>query len=221
MIYLLQFTINVPKSHRQPQCTLQLVYADRVLFVWVDLHVSLCGLQHTKWASNSSCLSTLILNTSIFIQPHKQKSTNGVRSGYSNSSISVLDTCSYKLFFSQWLIQSSPKMLTHPPESPCIIIYSVSTNTAVSTTDTVLVTRQSTTQSHIWEDSVSTNTAVSTTDTVLVTRQSADLQFQKQKSLYGYLERYGVRDVTVVCKTSWERFCTLVSPLRHNDLHHR
>jgi hypothetical protein len=46
MTNLLQFTINVRKSHRQPQCTLQLVYEDRVLFVWVDLRVSLCGQQH-------------------------------------------------------------------------------------------------------------------------------------------------------------------------------
>jgi hypothetical protein len=48
MTNLLQFKINVPKSHRQPQCTLQLVCEDRVLFVSVDLHVSLCGQQHAK-----------------------------------------------------------------------------------------------------------------------------------------------------------------------------
>jgi hypothetical protein len=45
---LLQFTINVPKSHRQPQRTLQLVCEDRVLFVSVDLHVSLRCQQHAK-----------------------------------------------------------------------------------------------------------------------------------------------------------------------------
>ena len=48
MTYLLQFTINIRKSHRQPQRTLQLVCEDRVLFVCVDFHVSLCGLQHPK-----------------------------------------------------------------------------------------------------------------------------------------------------------------------------
>ena len=37
-----------PKPHRQPQFTLQLVCEDRVLFVSVDLHVSLCSQQHPK-----------------------------------------------------------------------------------------------------------------------------------------------------------------------------
>jgi len=46
MTNLLQITINVHKSHRPPQCTLQLVCEDRVLFVSVDLHVYLCGQQH-------------------------------------------------------------------------------------------------------------------------------------------------------------------------------
>ena len=38
---LLQFTINGRKSHHQTQRTLQLASESRVLFVWVDLHVSL------------------------------------------------------------------------------------------------------------------------------------------------------------------------------------
>ena len=46
MTYLLRFTINVLKSRRQLQCTLQLLCEDRVLFFWVDLHVSLCWQQH-------------------------------------------------------------------------------------------------------------------------------------------------------------------------------
>jgi hypothetical protein len=33
---------------------------------------------------------------------------------------SELGTCSYELLFSQWLILSPPKILTFPPESPCI-----------------------------------------------------------------------------------------------------
>jgi hypothetical protein len=45
---LLQFTINVRKSHRQPQCTLQLVCEDCVLFVWIDFHGSLCWQRHPK-----------------------------------------------------------------------------------------------------------------------------------------------------------------------------
>ena len=46
MTNLLQFTMTVRKSHRQPQRTLQLVCEGRVLFVWADLHVPLCGQQH-------------------------------------------------------------------------------------------------------------------------------------------------------------------------------
>jgi len=33
MKILLQFAINIQKSHRQPQCTLHLVREDRALFV--------------------------------------------------------------------------------------------------------------------------------------------------------------------------------------------
>jgi len=41
--------INIRKSHSQlQQCTLQFVCEDRVLFVRVDLHVSLCGQQEPK-----------------------------------------------------------------------------------------------------------------------------------------------------------------------------
>ena len=39
MTNLLQFTINIRKSHRPPQRTLQIKCEDRVLFVWVDLRV--------------------------------------------------------------------------------------------------------------------------------------------------------------------------------------
>jgi hypothetical protein len=43
---LLQFTTNVWKSHCQAQCTLHVMYRDCMLFVWVDIHVSLCRQQH-------------------------------------------------------------------------------------------------------------------------------------------------------------------------------
>jgi len=45
----LHSTINVHKYHSLPQRTLQLVYEDRVFFVWVDLHVSVCGQQHPNF----------------------------------------------------------------------------------------------------------------------------------------------------------------------------
>ena len=46
MSHLLQFTMNVRKSHRQPQYTLLLACKDGGLIIWVDLHLSLCGQQH-------------------------------------------------------------------------------------------------------------------------------------------------------------------------------
>ena len=49
MTNLLQFTMNVRKSHRQPQRILQLMCEGRVLSVWVDLHVSLCEQQHQNY----------------------------------------------------------------------------------------------------------------------------------------------------------------------------
>jgi len=48
MKIMLQLTINGLQSHRQPQSTLRIVCEDGVLFVWVDLHVSLFGQQHAK-----------------------------------------------------------------------------------------------------------------------------------------------------------------------------
>jgi hypothetical protein len=45
---ILQFTINVRKSHGQSQRTLQLVCENRMLFVRVDLHMSLCRQQNPK-----------------------------------------------------------------------------------------------------------------------------------------------------------------------------
>jgi hypothetical protein len=45
---LIQFTINVSKSHCLPQCSLQLVCEDRAFSVGVDLHVSARRQQHQK-----------------------------------------------------------------------------------------------------------------------------------------------------------------------------
>ena len=45
---VLQFTTDIRKSYSQPQRTVHFVCEDRVLFVTVDLHVSLCKQQHPK-----------------------------------------------------------------------------------------------------------------------------------------------------------------------------
>ena len=46
---LLHLTINVRNSHRQPQCTLRLVFENRVLFVFI--FTFLCGGSSIKNAS--------------------------------------------------------------------------------------------------------------------------------------------------------------------------
>jgi hypothetical protein len=48
MTDLLEFTTDIRKSQREIQCTLKLLCKDHVLFVWADLHVSLCEQQHPK-----------------------------------------------------------------------------------------------------------------------------------------------------------------------------
>jgi hypothetical protein len=131
MTDLLQFTINVRKSHRQPQCTLQLVCEDCVLFVWVDLHVSLCGQQHPSWERATRPVIHLSIPNFALHRLHKQKS-NGVRSVGSNSCISVtIQNWTYVhmhfFFRSQWPILSPRKILTFAPDSLCmrIVIYFV------------------------------------------------------------------------------------------------
>jgi len=61
----------------------------------------------------------LPLQTSLFIQPHKQD-CNGLRSGDSNTSIAIIIQ-NLTNFFSQWPTLSPPTTLTFPPESPCIL----------------------------------------------------------------------------------------------------
>ena len=89
MTKLLQFTRNIRKSHRQPQCILQLVCDDGGFFVSVDLHVSLCWQQHAKCEPAIRLVyPTFLLHTSLFIQPHKQK-CDGFMFAVSSSCISL------------------------------------------------------------------------------------------------------------------------------------
>jgi hypothetical protein len=75
MTILLQFTVNVRKSHRQPQYTVELVSDDRVLFVGVDLaRFSMRAASSKMRPSNFYRASTFLLWTSPCVQPHKQKS---------------------------------------------------------------------------------------------------------------------------------------------------
>ena len=123
---LSQFTINFRKSHRQPQRTFQLVCEYRVLFVSVDIHVCLCWPAASKVrASNSSAVSTFHLQTSLFIQLHKQKSRIISSTDYNElhlGDLSELDTYSSCFFFLTMTDStiSHPGILTFPLESPCI-----------------------------------------------------------------------------------------------------
>jgi len=87
IINLLRFIINVPKCHRHPQWTLELLYEDRVLMesAFTFLYA---GSSIQTADEHLSSLSSLLSYTSLFIQPHKQK-CNGVESGYSSSCKSV------------------------------------------------------------------------------------------------------------------------------------
>ena len=121
MTKVLQFKINVLKSHRQRQRTLKLVCEDRVLFVWVGLQESSCGQQHPNGERAIRLVyPPLFCKPSLFIQTHKQRS-NKDRFGDSNSLISVtLPNQAYvhtNLFFQRWSI-TPPKcwsfLLNHP-----------------------------------------------------------------------------------------------------------
>jgi len=76
----LQFGTNVMKSHRQPEWTLRVEWEDRMLYAWVDLHVSVCGQQHPKCERAIRLMYPPFFFKLRFIQTHTQKS-NGVRSG--------------------------------------------------------------------------------------------------------------------------------------------
>jgi hypothetical protein len=91
---LLQFTRNVYKSHRQPQCTLQLVCEDRVLVIWVDIHVSRCRQAESKmWARNlfHVLIHLCFVNFALNAMPRKPWLTGieGQCMPLSNTTISV------------------------------------------------------------------------------------------------------------------------------------
>jgi len=121
---LLQFTLNVLKFHRQPQCTLQLVGEDHLLFVWIKLHVTLCRQQDPNCELQFASCSQYLLPFSFFTETHKEK-FNGFRSVDTNNCISVTiqnETLIHVNLFLQWPIMSPPKVPTLPPASLNIYI---------------------------------------------------------------------------------------------------
>jgi hypothetical protein len=84
---LLQFIINVSKSHSQLRCMSPLAWEVRVLFVWVD-HVFYSGSSIQNASEHFVSWTQLSFLTAFFIQPLK-RNCNRVRSEYLNNSISV------------------------------------------------------------------------------------------------------------------------------------
>jgi len=95
MTDLLEFTINIRKSHRQLQCTLQIMYEDRVLRV-------LYADSRTQNASQHfvSCIHLTFLNFASHTIPQRNTERIYVRifKYLCLHNYSELDTCSYKFF---------------------------------------------------------------------------------------------------------------------------
>jgi hypothetical protein len=118
---LLRFTRNVPKPHCQRQCTLKLFSENRVLFVWVDLHVSLRRQWHMQFVSYSFFLIRSSFNLTNIPNASEKRGRRTVRSRFKTFYLgnhSEVDTYSYELFFSQLLMVYLPKywlfILHHP-----------------------------------------------------------------------------------------------------------
>ena len=91
MANLLQLKINVVISHLEPYCTYNwcaktACCSSGLIFTFLYIHNSI----QTASEQFISCIH-LSLYTSLFIQPHKQKS-DGVTSGDSNSSVPIKKT---------------------------------------------------------------------------------------------------------------------------------
>ena len=113
---------------------------DHVLFVWLDLYVSLCGQQHSKCK-----LAVCLVHPSLFCKlcplsnPTNSATVCARFKQLYLSNHSEVETCSNELFFfSQCPILLPPKMLTFPPELPCVTLHSVSIQNAfISVTPTM------------------------------------------------------------------------------------
>lgn len=118
---LLQFTTDVQKSHCQLQCTLQLIFENRVLFIKSSCLCFFMRTATSKMQLSSSCAFTFLL---LFIQPNSKnlmlqgRGMDEECTPDSNSSKRI--TIQNYTFFSQKLILLPSKILTFLPESPCI-----------------------------------------------------------------------------------------------------
>ena len=123
MTNLLQFGTNVRKSQHQPECTLRVKWEDRVLYsyIWVDLHVSVCGQQHPKYEWAIRLVFTPFFLKLRFFQT-RDKNLMELDLEIQFISVTVQNQAHYhmNLFFSEWPLLSSSKTLTFLPESPSV-----------------------------------------------------------------------------------------------------
>ena len=122
MINILHYKINVRKSLRHPQCTLQLLCEDRVLLesAFAFLYVG-SSIQN----ANEQFVSCIHLSVANFA-PQPTTKTKIKRSFvwvfkqlYLGNN-SECDVCSYELVFSESPVLSPHKIFTFLPESHCV-----------------------------------------------------------------------------------------------------
>jgi hypothetical protein len=121
MTNLLQFTINVRKSHRQPQCTLQLCvqippFFSNLIFTfrYADSSIQYTSVQFV------SCIHHSSVNFALHPTPPKKQKSNRVRSWRFKQlylgNHSEFDTC-LNNFFSQQPTLSPPQNIDISPKS--------------------------------------------------------------------------------------------------------
>jgi hypothetical protein len=117
---LLQITVHFRKSHRQPQCNLQLACAHRFLFMWVDLYVSkeMGSDIQNKSEKFFSCIHVSLVNLILYLTPQPKIEWSYVcrfKQLYLGHH-SELNICRIWTFSSP----SSPIIVAFPPQSPCV-----------------------------------------------------------------------------------------------------
>lgn len=129
MTNFLKFATNARKS-RWSQRALQFVWEYRTSFIWVDLHLSLCGQLYPKCEKTVRLLYPHCVNFAHRSTPtnvnlmHQRRGMKEQGTPDSNGSVSAtIHNKAHIHSFSQWPISLSPTILTFSPKSPCIVLW--------------------------------------------------------------------------------------------------
>ena len=123
---LLKLTRNVPKSYHQPQCTLKFFSENRVFFVCFEHRASLRRQRHVQFVS---CIQFFLIRSSFnptnIFNAYEKGGGDGDEQCAPVSESSTWVTIQNRHMFGWTLFLtmthiSRPKVLTFPPESPCI-----------------------------------------------------------------------------------------------------